>query len=73
MGQASMRSDEETLDTVIINALIVDYTGIIKADIGLKDGNIVGIGKAGNPDVMDGVTNGMIVGSCTEGESWFGI
>lgn len=68
MGQASGRSDEETLDTVIINALIVDYSGIIKADIGLKNGYVVGIGKAGNPDVMDGVTGGMIVGSCTEGE-----
>jgi len=51
MGQATGRSDTESLDTVITNALIVDWTGIIKADIGIKDGVIVGIGKAGNPDV----------------------
>ncbi len=66
MGQASGRADAQTLDTVITNALIVDWTGIIKADIGIKDGLIVGIGKAGNPDVMDGVDSRMIVGSCTD-------
>ncbi|KAK8104207.1 Urease [Apiospora kogelbergensis] len=66
MGQATGRSDAETLDLVVTNALIVDYTGIYKADIGVKDGIIVGIGKAGNPDVMDGVTDGMVVGSCTD-------
>ena len=54
------------LDTVITNALIVDHTGIYKADIGIKDGMIVGIGKAGNPDVMKDVTPGMIVGVNTE-------
>lgn len=51
---------------VILNALIVDWTGIYKADIGVKEGMIVGIGKAGNPDTMDGVTPGMVVGSCTD-------
>ena len=66
MGQSSGRSDAETLDTVIINALVIDWTGIFKADIGIKRGLISGIGKAGNPDIMDGVTAGMIVGSCTE-------
>ena len=66
MGQASGRSDAESLDTVISNALIVDWSGIIKADIGIKNGVIVGIGKAGNPDVMDGVDPAMIVGSCTD-------
>lgn len=66
MGQAAGRSDAETLDLVITNALVVDWTGIYKADIGVKEGVIVGIGKAGNPDVMDGVTPGMIVGSCTD-------
>ena len=44
----------------------VDCTGIYKADIGIKHGMISAIGKAGNPDVMDGVTDGMIVGSCTD-------
>ncbi len=48
MGQASGRSDAATLDVVIINALIVDYWGIVKADIGIRGGHIVGIGKAGN-------------------------
>lgn len=66
MGQATGRRDAETLDTVITNALIVDYTGIIKADIGIKDGHIAGIGKAGNPDTMDGVSPNMVFGSCTE-------
>lgn len=66
MGQATGRSDAESLDTVVTNALIVDWTGIYKADIGIKDGLIVGIGKAGNPDVMDGVSPNMIVGSCTD-------
>ncbi|KAF7512605.1 Urease [Endocarpon pusillum] len=66
MGQASGRSDDETLDTLIPNALIVDWSGIYKADIGIKNGVIAGIGKAGNPDVMDGVSSNMIVGSCTD-------
>ncbi|OTA68805.1 urease [Hypoxylon sp. EC38] len=66
MGQMTGCSDKHSLDMVVTNALIVDYTGIYKADIGVKDGVIVGIGKAGNPDVMDGVTKGMIVGSCTD-------
>ncbi|CAG7561383.1 unnamed protein product [Fusarium equiseti] len=66
MGQATGRSDAETLDLVVTNALIVDWTGIYKADIGVKEGMIVAIGKAGNPDVMDGVTEGMVVGSCTD-------
>lgn len=54
------------LDYVIVNAVIVDaVTGIVKADIGIRDGRIVGIGKAGNPDVMPGVTPGMVVGTST--------
>lgn len=66
MGQATGKPDSETLDLVILNALIVDWSGIYKADIGVKKGFIVGIGKAGNPDVMDGVTEGMVVGANTE-------
>ncbi|KAI0599860.1 urease [Biscogniauxia sp. FL1348] len=66
MGQMTGCPDGDSLDLVITNALIVDHSGIYKADIGVKDGMIVGIGKAGNPDVMDGVTPGMIVGSCTD-------
>ncbi|KAM0287985.1 hypothetical protein ACHAQH_000053 [Verticillium albo-atrum] len=66
MGQATGRPDSESLDMVVTNALIVDWSGIYKADIGVKHGMIVGIGKAGNPDVMDGVTPNMVVGSCTD-------
>lgn len=66
MGQATGRPDAETLDLVILNALIVDWSGIYKADIGVKNGFIVGIGKSGNPDVMDGVTEGMVIGANTE-------
>jgi len=67
MGQSvkTTRQDGD-LDLVITNALIIDYTGIYKADIGIRDGKIAGIGKAGNPDTMDGVTPGMTVGASTE-------
>src|SRR5580692_9284297 len=61
-GQAAGIGQAEALDCVITNALVVDYTGIYKADIGIKDGRIAGIGKAGNPDVMPGVNKNMIVG-----------
>ena len=66
MGQAAGVTDAGALDCVITNALIVDWTGIRKADVGIKDGRIAGIGKAGNPDVMAGVTEGMVVGATTE-------
>lgn len=63
MGQ-SQRSGAECVDTVITNALIVDYWGIIKADIGIKNGRIAAIGKAGNPDTQPGVE--IVVGPGTE-------
>ncbi|GME27599.1 urease [Neofusicoccum parvum] len=66
MGQAGGRSDSESLDTVITNALVIDWSGIYKADIGIKNGLIVGIGKAGNPDVMKGVHPNLVIGSCTD-------
>ena len=66
MGQQSGTSQQEALDLVITNALVLDYTGIYKADIGVKDGRIAGIGKAGNPDIMPGVTAQMVVGATTE-------
>src|SRR5262245_11736520 len=66
MGQASGVPQKVALDLVITNALILDYTGIYKADIGIKDGKIRGIGKAGNPDMMAGVTPGLIAGVATE-------
>jgi urease subunit alpha len=66
MGQAAGVDADIALDCVITNALILDHTGIYKADIGIKHGLIAGIGKAGNPDVMAGVTKGMIIGVTTE-------
>ena len=66
MGQRAGATGDEALDCVITNALILDWTGIYKADVGIKDGRIAGIGKAGNPDIMNGVTPGMVVGVTTE-------
>lgn len=62
MGQSCGYLPEDSLDTVITNALVIDYSGIFKADIGIKDGLIVSLGKAGNPDIMDGVFSNMIIG-----------
>jgi len=67
MGQASGVGAEDALDLVITNALILDAVlGVVKADIGIKGNKIVGVGKAGNPDVMEGVTPGMVTGVTTE-------
>jgi urease subunit alpha len=63
MGQSQRRA-HEVADTVITNALIVDYWGIVKADVGIKNGRISGIGKAGNPDVQPDVT--IVIGAATE-------
>jgi urease subunit alpha len=63
MGQGQ-RTSADVVDTIITNALIVDHWGIVKADIGLKDGRIVGIGKGGNPDVQPGVN--IVIGAGTE-------
>jgi urease subunit alpha len=63
---ATAKRDDGVLDLVITSALIIDHWGIVKADIGIKDGKIVGIGKAGNPDIMDGVDANMIIGASTE-------
>ena len=57
---------EGVLDFVITSVMIIDHWGIVKADIGIKDGKIVGIGKAGNPDTMDGITPNMVIGASTE-------
>jgi len=63
MGQ-SQRVHAQVADTVITNAVIVDHWGIVKADIGIKDGMIAAIGKAGNPDIQPGVT--IVIGAATE-------
>ena len=64
MGQSQATREDGAVDTVITNALIVDHTGIFKADVGLKDGRIHSIGKAGNPDTQPGVN--IIIGPGTE-------
>jgi urease subunit alpha len=67
MGQSARAvTADGVLDLVITNALILDHWGIVKADIGVRDGRIVGVGKAGNPDIMAGVTSGMVIGASTE-------
>ena len=69
MGQSSRAVREAThgaLDLVITNALIIDYWGIVKGDIGMKDGRIVKVGKAGNPDTMEGVDPALVIGASTE-------
>ncbi|MDR0634037.1 MAG: urease subunit alpha [Azoarcus sp.] len=67
MGQNGIVTGETgALDLLITNALILDYWGIVKADIGIRDGKIVGIGKAGNPDIMNGVHPALLVGAGTE-------
>jgi urease subunit alpha len=63
---ATATRSEGVLDFVITSVMIIDHWGIVKADIGIKDGRIAGIGKAGNPDTMDGITPGMIIGASTE-------
>ncbi len=64
MGQSQATRAQGAMDTVITNALVLDHSGIYKADLGLKDGRIAAIGKAGNPDTQDGVT--IIIGPSTE-------
>ena len=64
MGQSQITNRQGAVDTVITNALILDHWGIVKADVGLKDGSIAAIGKAGNPDIQPGVT--IVIGPGTE-------
>lgn len=66
MGQGRTTRADGAPDTVITGAVIIDHWGIIKADIGIRDGRIVAIGKAGNPDIMTGVHPDLVIGPCTE-------
>ena len=66
MAQSQRTRAEGAPDLVITNAIVVDYTGIYKADVGVRDGRISAIGKAGNPDIQDGVTAGLAIGPSTE-------
>ena len=64
MGQSQVTSRRGAVDTVITNALILDHWGIVKADVGIRDGRIAAIGKAGNPDIQPNVT--IVIGPGTE-------
>lgn len=68
LGQSSTapRSEPDVPDLVITNALILDHWGVVKADVGVKNGRITAIGKAGNPGTQDGVTRGLTIGASTE-------
>ncbi|MEU9857143.1 urease subunit alpha [Streptomyces sp. NPDC047974] len=66
MGQARTTRAEGAPDTVITGAVVLDHWGIVKADIGIRDGRITALGKAGNPDTMDGVHPGLVIGPETE-------
>ncbi|WP_172383592.1 urease subunit alpha [Streptomyces sp. MNP-20] len=66
MGQARTTRAEGAPDTVVTGALIIDHWGVVKADVGIRDGRITGIGKAGNPDTMDGVHPELVIGPETE-------
>ena len=74
MAQSSTNTrDENVLDFVILNVIVVDHWGIVKGDVGIKNGKIVGVGKAGNPDTTDGVTENMVIGASTEVHSGAGL
>lgn len=74
MAQSSTKTrDENVLDFVILNVIVVDHWGVVKGDVGIKDGKIVGVGKAGNPDTTDGVTENMVIGASTEVHSGAGL
>lgn len=67
MAQSSVATrNQGVLDMVITNVIVLDHSGIVKGDLGIRDGKIVGIGKAGNPDTMDGVDPNLIIGASTE-------
>lgn len=68
MGQSASATGKSdgVLDTVITNVVVMDAFGIVKGDLGIRDGKIVGVGKAGNPDIMDGVDPGLVIGAGTE-------
>src|ERR1700678_4555931 len=66
MGQSIATRAEGAPDLVITGAVVLDHWGVVKADVGVRDGRIVALGKAGNPDIMDGVTPGLVIGPSTE-------
>ncbi len=73
MGQSSVTRAEGTPDLVITGAVVLDHWGVIKADVGVRDGRIVALGKAGNPDTMDGIHPDLVIGPSTEVMSGNGL
>jgi urease subunit alpha len=73
MGQSSVTRAEGTPDLVITGAVVLDHWGIVKADVGVRDGRIVALGKAGNPDTMDGIHPDLVIGPSTEVMSGNGL
>lgn len=66
MAQSTVSRADGALDTVITNAIILDWWGVVRADVGIRDGRIVGIGRAGNPDIADGVDPRLVIGPSTD-------
>src|ERR1039457_5155999 len=66
MGQSRATRAEGTPDLVITGAVVLDHWGVVKADVGIRDGRIIALGKAGNPDIMDGVHPDLVIGPSTE-------
>ncbi|MGX5770717.1 urease subunit alpha [Microbacterium trichothecenolyticum] len=66
MAQSTFSRADGALDTVITNAVILDWWGVVRADVGIRDGRIVGIGRAGNPDIADGVDPRLVIGPSTD-------
>ncbi|HEV7713607.1 MAG TPA: urease subunit alpha [Asanoa sp.] len=66
MGQSAVSRGGGTVDTIITGAVVLDHWGIVKADVGIRDGRICALGKAGNPDTMDGVHPDLVIGPGTE-------
>src|SRR5918999_4426522 len=66
MGQATNTRAQGTPDLVVTGAIVLDHWGVVKADVGIRDGRIAALGKAGNPDIMDGVHPDLVIGPSTE-------
>ncbi|GGK37484.1 urease subunit alpha [Nocardia camponoti] len=66
MGQSRVSRDQGALDVVVTNVVVLDHWGIVKADVGIRDGRIVAVGRAGNSEIMDGIDEGMEIGPSTD-------
>ncbi|KQQ08244.1 urease subunit alpha [Rathayibacter sp. Leaf296] len=66
MAQSTRTRREGALDTVITNAVVLDWWGVVRADVGIRDGRIVALGRSGNPDIADGVHPGLVIGPSTD-------